>query len=200
MKHLLLLSLPLLLAFTPITEYPSDFDTQLTSVTTDFKTNIFDQEKCEAANKKAIEISEAITDSLNEGGLDKSSIKKLEALKKEAEALADYISAVGELSGGFATIEKLNLANDRVKGEISNVQKGDFCMDIISVTIGDYICYLAENTGSKMISVNYKWKGPGGTKSGSGTVQVFANSVRALYSNRNDKVTKELKFMGLVCK
>jgi hypothetical protein len=200
MKHLLiLLTLPFLSFISP-KETSTDFDTQLTAVATDFKTNIFDQQKTEAANKKAADISDAITDALNEDGIAKAEIKKLEGLKKDAEALEDYISSVGDLSGGFATIEKLNLANARVNGNISSVQKGDFCTDIISVSIGDYICYLAENNSSKIISVNYKWKGPDGTKSGSGTVQVFANSIHTMYSNRKDKDTKEVKFMGLVCK
>jgi hypothetical protein len=80
------------------------------------------------------------------------------------------------------------------------VQKGDFCVDIISVSIGDFICYLAENNSAKIISVNYKWKGPDGAKSGSGTIKVFANSVHAMYSNRKDPGTKKLTFMGLTCK
>jgi hypothetical protein len=205
MKHLfpflLTLSLIPTFSFTPIKiQSSTDFNTQLTAIIADFKENIFDQKKCEADMTKCGDMSMSITDILNSGGLEKSEIKKLEALKKDADAVEDYISAVGDLSGGFATTEKINLANTRVNGIISSVQKGDFCTDIISVTIGDYICYLAENNSSKIISVNYKWKGPGGTKSGSGTVQVFANSVRAMYSNRNDKETKDLKFMGLVCK
>lgn len=200
MKHLfLLLALPFF-SFVSFSISSADFDAQLNEVVADFKANIFDQQKCEAASKKAGAISEAIEETLNEDGIDKGERKKLEALKKEAEALEDYILAIGDISGGFETVEKMNLANARVHGDITSVQKGDFCVDIISVSIGDFICYLAENNGSKIISVNYKWKGPSGTKSGSGTVQVFANSVRAMYSNRKDKETKKVTFMGLTCK
>lgn len=203
MKSLKLLSLLLclpFLSFTSINTSTEDFDTQLNAVVTDFKQNIFDQAKCEAASKKAGEISDAIEEALNEDGVDKSERKKLEGLKKEAEALEDFILAIGDINGGFETVEKMNLANSRVKADISNVQKGDFCVDIISVTIGEFICYLAENNGSKIISVNYKWKGPDGTKSGSGTIKVFPTSVHAMYSNRKDKGTKDIKFMGLTCK
>ena len=196
---LLLLCLPFS-SFNSFCISSDDFDAQLNTVVADFKQNILDQAKCEAASTKAGEISDAIEDALNEDGVDKGERKKLEALKKEAEALEDYILAVGDINGGFITVEKMNLANSRVHAGISSVQKGDFCVDIISVSIGDYICYLAENNGSKIISVNYKWKGPGGTKSGSGTITVFANSVHAMYSNRKDHGTKELTFMGLVCK
>jgi hypothetical protein len=196
---LLLLCLPFL-SFIPTRITAEDFDAQLNAVVADFKQNIFDQAKCEAASQKAGTISDAIEDALNEDGVDKGERKKLEGLKKEADALEDFILAIGDINGGFETVEKMNLANSRVKAEISGVQKGDFCVDIISVSIGDYICYLAENNGSKIISVNYKWKGPAGTKSGSGTVKVFANSVHAMYSNRKDPGTKELVFMGLTCK
>jgi hypothetical protein len=196
---LLLLCLPFL-AFTSTRIAADDFDAQLNAVVADFKQNIFDQAKCEAASQKAGTISDAIEDALNEEGVDKAERKKLEGLKKEAEALEDFILAIGDINSGFATVEKMNLANTRVKADISNVQKGDFCVDIISVTIGEFVCYLAENTGSKIISVNYKWKGPDGTKSGSGTVKVFASSVHAMYSNRKDKDTKKVTFMGLNCK
>ncbi|MDQ3108366.1 MAG: hypothetical protein M3R17_00595 [Bacteroidota bacterium] len=200
MKHLFLIFILPLLLFTSFRISTTDFDAQLNEVVADFKQNIFDQQKCESASKKAGDISDAIEEALNEDGLDKSERKKLEGLKKEAEALEDYILAIGDITGGFETVEKMNLANSRVKGEITSVQKGDFCVDIISVSIGDFICYLAENNSSKIISVNYKWKGPDGTKSGSGTIKVFAASVYAMYSNRKDKEVKKVTFMGLTCK
>jgi hypothetical protein len=195
----LLFCLPFL-SFTSSHITTDDFDSQLNAVVTDFKQNIFDQQKCEAASQKAGTIADAIEEAMNEEGLSKGDRKKLEELKKEAEALEDYILAIGGINDGFETVEKMNLANARVHGDISAVQKGDFCVDIISVSIGDFICYLAENNSSKIISVNYKWKGPDGTKSGSGTVKVFANSVHAMYSNRKDKDTKKVTFMGLTCK
>ncbi len=200
MKYLIiLLSIPFF-AFHTLHISSTDFDVQLNAVVTDFKLNIFDATKCEAASKRASDISDAIEEAMNEDGVDKSERKKLEGLKKEAEALADYILAVGGINDGFETVEKMNLANSRVNGDISPVQKGDFCVDIISVTVGEYICYLAENNSSKIISVNFKWKGPSGTKSGSGTIKVFANSVHAMYNNRNDKEVNKVTFMGLNCK
>jgi hypothetical protein len=200
MKHLFLLLVAPFILFTSFRISATDYDAQLNEVVADFKQNIFDQQKCEAASKKAGDIADAIEEAMNEDGLDKAERKKLEALKKEAEAVEDYILAVGDINDGFETVEKMNLANARVHGDIHEVQKGDFCTDIISVTIGDYICYLAENNSSKIISVNFKWKGPAGAKSGSGTIKVFAESVHAMYSNRNDKLVKDIKFMGLVCK
>ncbi len=200
MKHLSLLLCVAFFSFTSFRISETDYNAELNAVVADFKLNIFDQLKCEAASKKAGDIADAIEEALNEDGLDKGERKKLEGFKKEAEALEDYILAIGDINGGFETVEKMNLANARVNGQISSVQKGDFCVDIISVTIGEYICYLAENSSSKIISVNYKWKGPAGAKSGSGTVKVFASSVHAMYSNRKDKETKEVKFMGLTCK
>jgi hypothetical protein len=73
-------------------------------------------------------------------------------------------------------------------------------VDIISVTIGDFVCYLAENNSSKITSVNYKWKDEAGTNSGSGTIQVFANSIRAMYSNREKPKVNKVGFLGLNCK
>jgi hypothetical protein len=200
MKRLLpLLCLPLFL-FTSFRISGTDYSAQLDAVVADFKQNIFDKQKCEAASQKAGSIAEAIEEVLNEEGPDKSERKKLDALKKEAEALEDYILAVGDINSGFTTVEKLNLANARVGGTISTVQKGDFCVDITSVSVGDFICYLAENNGSEITSVNYRWKGPDGTKSGSGTVTVFSKSVRAMYTNRENKDVTKLQFMGLTCK
>ncbi len=200
MKLLLaILSVPLL-SFTLLQDSGNDFDKQLNDVVSDFKQNIFDQQKCQTASQKAGTISDDITDAMNADGVSKSDLKKLEGLKKEAIALQDYIGAVGNLDGGFATVDNLNLANSRVNGNINSVSNGKFCSDIISVSIGDYICYLAENNNDKITSVNYRWKGPDGTKSGSGTINVFAHSIAAMYSNRADPKVNKVEFLGLTCK
>src|ERR1044071_530445 len=107
----LLLCLPFL-SFTSSRISTDDFDTQLNAVVTDFKQNIFDQAKCEAASKKAGEISGSIEDALNEDGVDKSERKKLEGLKKEAEALEDFILAVSDVNAGFETVEKMNRSEE----------------------------------------------------------------------------------------
>jgi len=195
---LIILSFPLL-SFFSLKDSAADYDKQLNDVVADYKLNIFDQQKSKADSQKAGSIAESITDAINEGDLSKADIKKLEDLKKEAEAIQDYILAVGNIDGGFETVEKFNLANARIKGDVST-ETGKFCVDVISVSIGDYICYLAENNGDKITSVNYKWKSPEGAKSDSGTITVFAHSIGAMYCNRNDPKTNKVEFMGLVCK
>ena len=200
MKHILLfLALPFF-SFISFRESADDFDKQLNDVAADFKTNIFEKAKCSAASQKAGEISQSIKDLLDGGDIEKSEIKKLEGLKKEADALEDYITAAGDLDGGFVTVENLNLANARVNGNINTVSNGKFCVDVISVSVGDFICYLAENNDSKMTTVTYSWKGPAGAKSGSGTVQVFAKSVHPVYSNRDEPTVKEISFLAMTCK
>jgi hypothetical protein len=199
MKHLLIiLALPFL-SFVKMKDSSTDFDGKLDKLVTSFKQNIFNKQKCDSCSAAAKNIASDIQDVLDDGGMEKSEIKKMEALKKEADALENYISAVGDLDGGFSTVADLNLANTRVQGNISN-ETGKFCTDIISVTIGDYICYLAENNTSKIISVNYRWKDESGTNSSSGTVKVFANSIRAMYSNREKPKVNKVEFLGLNCK
>lgn len=196
---LVILSFPLLSFLTP-QDSISDFDKQLNDLVADYKLNVFDTQKCQANSKKAGEIADKIEDAKNEEGVSKSDLKKLEDLKKEAEAIEDYILAVGNIDGGFETVEKFNLANNRIHGDVSTESSGKFCVDIISVTIGEYVCYLAENNDSKITSVNYKWKSPTGAKSDSGTITVFAHSIGAMYCNRADTKTNKVEFMGLVCK
>jgi hypothetical protein len=203
LKTLKLLTLVLcfpLLSFITLKDSATDYDKQINDVVADFKLNIFDQQKCQAASQKAAGIADNISDAINEGDLSKADLKKLEDLKKDAEAVEDYIMAVGNLDGGFETVEKFNLANNRVKGDIGSVSNGKFCVDIISVSIGDFICYLAENNNDKITSVNYSWKSPAGAKSDSGTITVFAHSIGAMYSNRKDPKTNTVEFMGLVCR
>ena len=144
MKQLLLILCIPFFSFVTSTDSSSDFDKKLDKVVANFKQHIFNKQKCDSCSIDAKNIAIAIQDVLDDGGIDKSEIKKLEALKKEADGLENYISAVGDLDGGFSTVADLNLANGRVKGTISN-ESGKFCVGIISVSIGHTSIFMFNN-------------------------------------------------------
>ncbi|MGL4598621.1 MAG: hypothetical protein ACRCYO_13980 [Bacteroidia bacterium] len=200
MKHLFLFLILPLFAFASFPEAIADFDKQLNDVVAEFKTNVMDQQKSQATAQKAADLAERISDAMNEDGVSKTDRKKLDELKKETEAIEAFITAVGDSEGGFATAEKMNLANNRIRSEMNSVQKGDFCAGVMEIIIGDFSCYLAENSGKEITAVTYRWKGPNGTKSGSGTVNVFASSVHPMYNNRKDPETKKITVMSMSCK
>jgi hypothetical protein len=200
MKYLLFIFCFINFAFRSLNDYANDFDRKLSDIASDFKRDIFDVGKCVLLKNDAGDLSNDIETAMNEDEVSETEKTKLKALKIEANALENYISAVGDFGTGYPTIDEFLLANKRVGGLIATISTDKFCMDIVSVTIGDYICYLAQNNTETTLSLSYKWKSSDGMQLGNGTMGVYGKSLRQMYSNRNKPSVKRVSFFGLTCK
>ena len=165
----------------------NDYDSDLTRISNDFRENIFNEDECTNLKNDVNDVADEIEEDLDADDYSTEEKQQLTLLLQEAEALKDYIACVGNCGNSIPSIEKFNLANRRVKGNVSIVILDKYCVDVISVTIGKYVCYLAENNTINNFTINYKWATPNGMHNGNGTMGLYGKSVRHIYDNR-DKI------------
>lgn len=201
MKLILLISSIFFIgAYTP-KERPIDFEYQLSEIAREFKSKIMDKNECGKLKLEASYLTDDIENAIqNEGKYSPDEIIKLKEQKKESEALENFIAVVGNCGNYVPSINDFNLANRRVGADVSILIKSKDCVDIISVSIGDYVAYLGKNNSTKNYIVTYKWKEAGGMKTGNGTMGLSNSSVRYIYDNREVRSNKNISFFGITCR
>jgi hypothetical protein len=201
MKCLFLIFSILSFGFSSMKETPNDFDSKLSDIVREFKQEIMNKDECEKQKREADGLADDIENAIKmEGEYTTEEVSNLRKLKEEAEAIEEYIAAVGNCGNYIPSIDNLNLANRRVNGKIVNILKDKFCIDVISVTIGEYVAFLGENATTKNYKVVYKWKAQNGMDAGNGTMGLSKMSVRHIYDNREKPNQKSITVFGIVCK
>ena len=202
----------LLFLFIPLNEIkksPPDFENELTYIVKNFKENIMDERKCTRLMNDAGSVSSniegAISDEIEEE-LENSNryssyeISQLRELKIKADAIQSYIGGVGSCASAmFPTFKEFEIANQMVWGSVSYVSQGKFCVDFISVTIGNYVVYMAKNNSSTSYMLKYNWKNSNGTSKGNGTMGLQDKTIRSIYNNRNNQTQKRITILGVTC-
>ena len=201
MKIILLAVSTLILGISNIQETPSDFDYKLSDIAREFRNKIMNEDECENLKRDADDLIDEIEDAIEmEDEYSYDEIIELKKLKKEAEALEDFIASVGDCGNYIPSINDFYLANQRINANVSYVIKDKYCVDIIIVQIGDYVAYLAKNSMSKNYTVSYKWKVQNGMSSGNGTMGLTKQSVRHIYNNREEPTKKNILIYDINCK
>jgi hypothetical protein len=174
-----------------------DFQSELDDIVRNFKLNIMDETKIKAADSDAENLIDDIDRELKG---DPDDPTKLEELEKKVTALDNYIEAVGIGTTSWITTADLQLGNQLVGGQTSNVSTGVYCVDVISVTVGNYMAYLFQNNSASNYVVDYKWKVKSGTHTGYGNMGVSKNECRQFYNNRENPNDKVINVYGITCK
>lgn len=200
MKLALLITTTLLFGSPFLRETPNDFDSKLSDIVRNFKVGIMDKDECEKQKRAADDLSDEIEDAIKEEDEHTpDELIKLEKLRKEAEALEAFIAVVGDCGNYIPSIDMFKLANRRVRANVAISTKDKYCIDIISVNIGDFVAYLGENNSSKNYTISYKWKSLNGLRTGSGTAGLLKHSVRHIYNNRENSKQKNVSILSITC-
>lgn len=178
----------------------NDFDYDLSRIANDFRRDIMNKSRCEDLKRKADYLSDDIQKYLNEEDIDQYEKDKLRQLKKETEAVEEYIGSVGNCGTYFPKMDDLILANYRINGSILTQLNNKFCVDVITVSINDYVATLAYNKTSANYSIAYKWKLPSGMSSGNGSMGLSSKTVRHMYDNRDKPQAKKIVIVSLNCR
>ena len=203
MKKILLISTVLLFSFSNKKESLNNFDYKLSEIVDEFRQVIMNKSKCEDQKREASflveDIKKALKDEYRYSTLE---ISNLNELQKEAEALEQYIAVVGNCGGNILSSDNFYLINEKIEGSVLNSINKKLCVDVISVKIGAYVTYLAENSSTKNYTINYKWHGKlaNGTNNGNGKAGMLKNSLRNIYDNRNEPMQKSISVYEIVCK
>lgn len=201
MKLTILLTFFVIIDFSNIKKSPDYFDSELSNIVGKFKSDIMDKEECEKQKRAAEDLANEIEDAIkNVHDYNSSEIAELSKLQKEAEAVEEFIASVGNCGNYMSSLNNFDLANRRVGANVASVIKDKYCVDVISVSIGGYVAYLAQNNTSKIYDVSYMWKAPNKINSGSGTMGLFKFSIRHIYDNRNNPSQKNVSVFGITCR
>lgn len=200
MKMLLLISSIMLFASYDLQESPTHFDNGLADLASKFRSVILNKDQCEylkiAANDLAKDIDEAISE---ENKYTVSELTELKILKKEAEAMEEFIAAVGNCGDSYPSVDNFKLANERVGANVTVILKDKYCVDVISVRIGEYVTYLGLNNSSKSYTITYKWKSADGMTNGNGTMGLSKNHIRQIFNNRENISLKKISVSAITC-
>ncbi|QBN19749.1 hypothetical protein [Flavobacterium nackdongense] len=194
----------LLLLFIPLNEIkksPSDFENELNYIVKDFREDIMDEYKCKKLMNNAGSIFDEIEEELKETNkFTPYEISQLRELKTKADALQSYIGGIGGCASAmFPTFKEFEIANQMVRGSVTYANQGKFCVDFISVTIGNYVVYMAKNNTSTNYMVKYNWKNNTGTSKGNGTMGLPEKTVRSIYNNRSNQTQNRITIVGVTC-
>ena len=203
MKHSFLISFFLLFGFLNSKSNINNFEYQRTDIIQKFKQGIMDKSECENQKREAGYLAREIENAIEkEDNYTAPEISNLKTLKKEIEALEDYIAVVGNCGNNLLSLENFNLINRRVQGDVLNFGNQKFCIDITTVRIGNYIVYLAENNTLNNYTISYKWQGKHkkGLSSGKGEMGLSQKSLRRIYDNRNQPLSKNISVYEISCK
>jgi hypothetical protein len=201
MKFTILITSILFFGLYNLNKKPNDFDSELSHIVHKFKEEIMDEDECEKQKQEAGDLVEDIEDALKmEDSYTSKEMSELKDLKKEAKALEGFIAAVGNCGNYIPNLDDFNLANRRVGASVVSVSKNEYCVDVISVTIDDYVAYLGENNSLKNYTVTYKWKALNAINTGEGTMGLSKKSVRHIYDNREKPSQKKVTVFGITCK
>ncbi len=174
------------------------FEARLAFICENFERDVMKKEICEQLQREAVNLVEEINEETNKEA-DEQIIEAYRKVKQEAEAVADFIGSIGHCSNTILTYEKLNLASKRIRYRISNIGKGEFCIEMITISIGSYVCILAQNNSPNNYSIEYQWKTSDGRAIGNGKMGLPSRSVRAFYDNRERNNQKLPRFSLVKC-
>lgn len=195
------LSLLLVFSIIPLKKELSfnNFDSELNQIVNEFKMNIMDKNKCEDLKRKASYLSDDIEDAIEEQNSSEEKVK-LTKLKKEVDAVEEFISSVG--NGGnnmFAKMDDINLANRRINASISQNATDKYCCKILKVTIQGYVATMLYNDSNIDVKVTYKWQTSNKSNSGSGEIGLPRKTIRQVYNNRDSSTQKNTIFTSVKC-
>ncbi len=200
MKLILIITTTIFFGVFNTQDTPSDFDYKLSSIARNFRSDIMNEEGCEKQKTAAYELADEIEEAIESDEYTSEEILELKKLKKETEALEEYIGVIGNIGNYNLSISDFNLINRRVNANISSVIRDKYCVDVILITIGDYAVYLAENDSSKNYKISYNWKAKKGMNTGSGNMGLWKYSMRHIYDNRENPTQKNISIFGITCK
>lgn len=176
----------------------SSISSDMFSSINQFKNSITDEDEC----RHQISIIDDLVndvDNLLDDTNDSYEIKELRQLKRKLEAVEDYMGTVGVGRMSFVKEEDFYLANGIIGGSFAEISKS-LCAQIMSVTINEYVAFVALNKQSETVQVTVDWNFYGSSKGGIMEMGLAGLSFRRFADNSNDTTKKRIIIKSVSCK
>jgi hypothetical protein len=120
---------------------------------------------------------------------------------REALALENYVSCVGDCADENPSVEQFYRANRRVGGHIFPLEKSGFCVEVFYVSVDGYTALMVQNGSFRKFRVDFGWciSTEDGNERGVGHRGVFEREVNAIWNNRGRPERKAVELERLVC-
>lgn len=180
---------------------PSYFDSELSRISRDFRESILDEYECDNLKNYAEDIVDEIETLLEDESDDYSieDVLELKELKQEAEGIEDFIAVVGGVGTHFPNLKNFMAANERIGARIFYISRKKFCIDILLVEIGEYRAYLASNSSSKNLSLQFEWNSKDRSAYGDSKSGMVGKSIRHMLNNRDSLDENNIEFRNIIC-
>ncbi len=129
-------------------------------------------------------------------------IKVLKWTKVHAEALENFLRAVGNSSNGmmYMTANQLTLVKELFSVGITEVYFEKFCCNLFEIKFDNYICVLAYKKGSDEIyNIKSKISSQTARSTSSMDMGLMVNKFRRLWSNGDDLSIKNYQIHSIQC-
>lgn len=144
----------------------------LSSIISDLKAHIDNQETCEELYSDCKRLVEDIEEDIEKEDISSSRMKSLKADLFDAKSMLSFIGVVADC-GNSNPIEKDKLDRSlTLTGGTIGLYSDKFCVQVHVVKLGSFESYLVKNIKAKLIRVEckYSYKSSDGLSKGSGTV------------------------------
>jgi len=163
-----------------------DYDFEINNLIQDFNKNILIGIDPLIYKKRATSIHDNIVFKLSDNSLNSEERIKLENHKKEAIAVANFITTITGLDGLNASIEEFNHCLIRFGGEKKVIRNDKSGLVILRTKINDFVSFVSCNNTDFSLMVDYKWKSLSTSKSGTISNGLFPKSTNRIINNRLD--------------
>lgn len=177
----------------------TSFQAELNNIHVEISRNLIDQNNCSDLANRAHQLSSDIEDALEDGNYTRREVSQLREIRNESRAASDFARSVGDCSKGIVSIQDFYTVNQSIRSTLKNVKEGTYCVDVISIAINDYSSYMAVNNSSNNYTVSYSWISSSSYKRGSGTMGLSSNSMRAIYTNRDNPDERDIEVNNISC-
>ncbi len=183
-------------------EDPKYIDKKLSSIASEFREKIRDENACMNLSEEAGLLAEDCEEVINIAQYYDYNVEELNEfrrLKEDAESLRDFIHAVGNCYSEICEIDELYRANERIGGIIFSVSKNKYCSDVIGISIGNHTSYLLVNISQDFITFKCNWRTPDKRHSGSVETGVDERSCRFILDNKEHSDIKSIVITDIKC-
>jgi hypothetical protein len=165
--------------------------------------HIGNKEHCDKLVRDLDDLSDDIEDNIKkDDDLSSDDIKNLKAILASAEAVEDFVRAVGNSSygTGFLKEKQLRLVRELLNFSMTEMFTGKFCVNIYQVTIGGYKSLIVTKTGSNnILRIKAVFKSTVATATTTLEMGVVPNEYSRFWSSANDPSYRSYQITRVDC-